>query len=112
MTKHVIREDALGIYVQGGGYVSRPAPNGIGHKGKPTAYKAGDEVSFSHSGGPATRVGGELWWIVDESDPARRAYDLKMGWAKCLNCGVERGAHAPTFKDWDERGCANPEYPS
>lgn len=111
MTKHLIREDELGLYVQGGGYVSRPETETLGHPSTVSRHKAGDKVNFSHSGGPATSVGGEMWWIVSETDPRLREYNVKQGLTKCQNCGKLRAHHKPAFKHWIEDGCDNPVYP-
>jgi len=107
MSKHVIREDELGLYVRAGGYVSRPATASTVSR-----HKVGDKVNAYHSGGPVVSVGDERWWIVsDEDDPAGKKYLFDRGLTGCLNCGYLRASHPPTFKGWRERGCDSPVYP-
>jgi hypothetical protein len=68
MTKHLVRKDGSGIYVDVGGWKTRPIQ---GPRFGTTAVE-GQKVTASHSGGPWARVNGEDWEIERPSDATIR----------------------------------------
>lgn len=108
--KTKIKCDKHGLYVRGGGYISRPDyPSGYAHVHGPTTFGEGDEVSVNHGGGPLMSVSlmrdGERVrekWYIHGSYLRHEGHKLVKGYKDSTEC------YRPSYDFWpdpEKGGC-------